>query len=146
MKITPVQAPLARVVVKGGAAPAGAFGFNRKVEPLFAVRDPDAVTLGVIEGSDLVGLARKKLEQHTAWYASVPLRGPELLRYMLREAGAHIYSDGGDVVHAGNGILRVETAEGGPRTLRLRSGKEIKLLLPANSTTVLDAETGEPQL
>jgi hypothetical protein len=146
MKIAPVQTPLARVVVKGGGAPAGTFGFNRKVDPLFAVQDPDAVPLGVIEGSDSVGLARKKLEQHTAWYASVPLRGPELLRYMLREAGAHIYSDGGDVVHAGNGILCVETAEGGPRTLRLRNGKQLRLDLPANSTTVLDAETGERQL
>lgn len=146
MKIAPVRAPLARVVIKSGTAPAGTFGFNRKVEPLFAVQDPDATALGVIEGSDSVGLARKKFEHHTAWYASVPLRGHELLRYILREAGAHIYSDGGDVVHVGNGILCVETAEGGPRTLRLRNGKQIKLDLPANSTTVLDAETGERQL
>jgi hypothetical protein len=146
MKVAPVQAPRARVVVKGGGAPAGTFGFNRKVEPLFAVQDSDAVALGVIEGGDAVGLARKKLEQHTAWYASVPLRGHALLRYMLREAGAHIYSGGGDLIYAGSGILCVETAEGGPRTLHLRNGKQITLDLAANSTTVLDAESGERQL
>ena len=146
MKVSPVRAPLARVVVQGGGAPAGTFGLNRKVEPLFAVQDPDAVALGVIEGSDSVGLARKGLEHHTSWYASVPLRGHNLLRFLLREAGAHIYSDRGDVIYAGNGILCVESAEGGSRILRLRNGKNINLDLPANSTTVLDAESGERQL
>jgi hypothetical protein len=146
MKVAMHQAPRARVVVKGGGAPSITFGFDVKVDPLLAVEDPDATALGVIEGGNAVGLARKKLDHYTSWYSSVPLRGPELLRYVLRETGAHIYSDGGDTVHAGSGIVCVQTAEGGPRTLRLRNGKTIKIDLPADSTTVLDAETGELQL
>lgn len=146
MRISTHQAPLARVVVKGGGAPSSTFNLNRKVEPLLVVEDPDATALGVIEGSNAVGLARRKLDHYTSWYASVPLRGHELLRFLLREAGAHIYSDRGDTIHAGNGILCVQTGAGGARTLHLRNGKDIKLDLPANSTTVLDAETGARQL
>jgi hypothetical protein len=133
----------ARVVVQAADAPACTYGFERGIEPLFAARDVDATVLGKLEGSEHAGLVRKPLAGHTAWFSSVPLREPNLLRYLLREAGVHIYNDQSDVVYAGSGLLIVHSASGGPRTLTLRNGRRIEITLPAASTWVFDSETGE---
>jgi hypothetical protein len=66
-----------------------------------------------------------------------------LLRYLLREAGVHIYDDQDDVVYAGSGMLIVHSVSGGPRTLSLRNGRRIETKLQAACTRVFDSETGE---
>jgi len=141
--VVSVKTSPARVVVQTADAPACAFGFERAIEPLFAAQDVDATVLGKLQGSEHAGLARKRLAGHTAWFSSVPLRDPNLLRYLLREAGAHIYNDQSDVVYAGSGLLIVHSASGGPRALALRNGRRIEITLPAACTWVFDSETGE---
>jgi hypothetical protein len=136
----------ARVLVQTAGAPACTYGFNRAIEPLFAAQDSGATVLGKLEGSEYPGLVRKPLAGHTAWFTSVPLRDPNLLRYLLREAGAHIYNDQGDVLYAGSGLVIMHSAAGGPRTLALRNGQRIETTLPAASTWVFDSETGEKLL
>ncbi|MGD0128739.1 MAG: hypothetical protein ABSF46_25580 [Terriglobia bacterium] len=133
----------ARVVVQTADAPACTFGLEGSIEPLFAARDADATVLGKLQGSEHAGLARKQLAGHTAWFSSVPLRDPNLLRYLLKEAGVHIYDDQGDVVYAGSGMLIVHSVSGGPRTLSLRNGRRIETRLQAACTWVFDSETGE---
>jgi beta-galactosidase len=141
--VVSVQTSPARVVVQTGDAPACTYGFKWAIEPLFAAHDAGATVLGKLEGSEHAGLVRKRLSGHTAWFSSVPLRDPNLLRYLLREAGVHIYDDQGDVVYAGSGLLIVHSASGGPRTLELRNGRRIETRLPAACTWVFDSETGE---
>ena len=141
--VVSVKTSPARVVVQTAGAPACTFGFERAIEPLFAAQDVDATVLGKLQGSEHAGLARKRLAGHTAWFSSVPLRDPNLLRYLLREAGVHIYDDQGDVVYAGSGMLIVHSASGGPRALTLRNGRQIETKLPAACTWVFDSETGE---
>jgi hypothetical protein len=131
------------VVVQTAGTPACTFGFERAIEPLFAAQDAGATVLGKLQASEHAGLARKRLAGHTAWFSSVPLRDPSLLRYLLREAGVHVYNDQGDVVYAGNGMLLVHSASGGPRTLTLRNGQRIEAQLPTACTWVFDSETGE---
>ncbi len=144
--VVPVKTSPARVVVQTAGAPACTFGFDRAIEPLFAPADSAATVLGKLEGSEYAGLARKKVAGHTAWFASVPLRDPNLLRYLLRQAGAHIYNDQNDVIYAGSGLLIVHSAAGGSRTLTLRNGRRFETQSPAACTWVLDAETGEQLL
>ena len=141
--VVSVKTSPARVVVRAAGAPACTFGFERAIEPLFAAHDAGATVLGKLQASEHAGLARKRLAGHTAWFSSVPLRDPNLLRYLLREAGVHIYNDQGDVVYVGNGMLLVHSASGGPRTLTLRNGQRIEAQLPAACTWVFDSETGE---
>lgn len=143
MNLQRVHLPSARVAVDGEGLPMCNFGFTRPIEPLFAVDDPCAAPLGHLNGSTYVGLARKQLDQSTSWFCSVPMTNDKLLCSVLRQAGAHIYDDAGDVIYAGGGVLTVHTANGGKRTLVLRNGKRIETELPHRSTTLFDAATGE---
>ncbi|MFO7958266.1 MAG: hypothetical protein R6X33_14360 [Candidatus Brocadiia bacterium] len=131
------------VMVDAEELPETGFGPGRPVAPLFAVRDGMAEPLGELQPGGHIGLARKELADSTVWYCSLPLRGPDLMREIFRQAGAHIYVDSGDVVHAGWGLLCIHTLKGGPRTLRLRNGDTAECVLPPRSTTLWDAETGE---
>ncbi|MGO8792935.1 MAG: beta-galactosidase [Terriglobia bacterium] len=143
IKVAAVKTSPALVIVQAADAPACKFGFEKTIEPLFAAEDADAKTLGKLQGSEHAGLVRKQLAGHTAWFSSVPLRDPNLLRYLLREAGAHIYDDQSDVLYAGSGMVIVHSASGGPRTILLHNGRRIEAQLPAACTWVFDSETGE---
>jgi len=144
--IAPVNTSPARVVVQGGDTPACSFGFDGVIEPLFAAEDADATVIGKLERSEHAGLVQKRLPSHTAWFCSVPFREPNLLRYMLQRAGAHVYDDHDDVIYAGNGLLIVHSAAGGHRTLKLPNGRGIEAELPVACTGVFDLETGEQLL
>ncbi|MGO8814158.1 MAG: hypothetical protein ACLQVG_05735 [Terriglobia bacterium] len=143
IKVVPVKTSPARVMVQASNAPACTFGFDRTIEPLFAVEDDAAIAVGKLQGSEHVGLARKKLGGHTAWFSSVPLRDANLLRYLLGEAGAHIYNDQGDILYAGSGMVILHSVRGGPRALTLRNGRRIETQLPPACTWVFDSESGE---
>lgn len=143
IKVVSVKTSPALVTVRAPNVPACKFGFERAIEPLFAAEDAETTVLGKLQGSEHPGLARKGLAGHTAWFSSVPLRSANLLRYLLREAGAHIYNDQGDILYAGSGMVIVHSALGGPRTLALRNGRRIETRLPAACTWVFDSETGE---
>ncbi|MGE0885271.1 MAG: hypothetical protein AB7P14_17130 [Blastocatellales bacterium] len=140
MKLQRAKVAKARVRVD---RPAATFGFDRSVEPLFIVNDPSAEVWGKLEGSNSAALAKKKSSDSTSWFSSVPLRNPELLRNILRTAGAHIYSEGNDVIYNGGGILTVHTLNGGKRTITFRNGRKIETELAPRSTTLFDSETGK---
>ncbi|BDC51696.1 hypothetical protein F183_A40110 [Bryobacterales bacterium F-183] len=66
------------------------------------------------------------------------------LRKACDEAGAHLYTDReGDVVHAGGGLVLIHTKDGGPRRLKFRSGRQVEVTLPAKSSWIFDAVSGE---
>ncbi len=115
---------------------------KESVDPLFLTLDPKIVGLGKVEGFKGSGFAKKQLKESTAWFFSLPADQPAVWRYIFREAGAHLYDDDGDVFYAGNGVLVLHSKPGGNRTVRLKNGKEIPLVMPANSTVVVDNATG----
>ena len=113
-----------------------------RVAPLFAARDGHAETVSVFDGTGAPAVARKELPGHTAWFCSLPPVEPDLLRAIFRASGAHIYSDAGDVIFCGQGLLCAHTLAGGSRVITLRSGREVAAELEPRSTTFFDAETG----
>ncbi len=138
----------AAIAVLDEAVPAGgSYGipeYKTPLEPFPVVDDPEVEVMGRIAGTRHVGLARKaRAGGGATWYSSLPLRHPALLRHIFQAAGAHVWSDGGDVLHSGNGVLFVHTLAGGPRRLRLRNGKQVSIELPPRSTTLLDNQTGQ---
>ena len=130
-------------------APPRAPGLSRPgapVSPLFSARDSEAETVARFEGSDAPAVVRKTFPTHTSWFCSLPPVEPDLLRTILRDSGAHIYCDAGDVIFGGWGLLCLHTLGGGARVLRLRSGQEIRIQTAPRSTSFFDAETGEAVL
>ena len=83
---------------------------------------------------------------HNDYFFALPLMTNGLWMQLLRDAGCHIYDDAGDAVIAGSGLLMIHTASGGERTIRLRNGREVKVMLQPKQTLLLDAESGEKVL
>lgn len=138
--MTPAEKTQVNVTAPG--LPAAIFEGREPAKPVPVVQDSSAEALGCFAGTKEVGFARKKASTHTAWFASLPMRNADLFRAMFQLAGVHIYSDGGDVVYAGGGILSIHTISGGARRICLRNGQSLDLNLPPASTTILDEETG----
>jgi hypothetical protein len=88
-------------------------------------------------------IAFRKMENWTSWYCSMPLTDENILREVLRPSGAHIYSEDGDTLHSGNGIMMDHTLSGGDRKIRLKNGIVKELKLVPKSTVLLDNSTGE---
>ena len=115
------------------------------VAPLFEITDKEVQILGRYKDLNVAAVAMKKQTDYTVVYAALPLRNPDLMRELFREAGAHIYNEANDVVIAGGGIVCVATKEneGGHRVIRLRNGRNIAFEMKSGSTVIFDAETGE---
>ena len=45
--------------------------------------------------------------------------------------------------YVNNGLLLLHTKDGGPRTIHLRSGRNISLTVPPSSTYLIDSQTGD---
>jgi hypothetical protein len=117
---------------------------KRAFGPLFAVTDADAEALATYAETGETAIARKAMDDHTAWYVALPSKDPLPLRHLLRQTDAHRYTDQGDIVYAGNGLVTLHTAEGGRRTVTLPNGTTVTLDLPLSpSTVLLDPATGE---
>lgn len=112
-------------------------------EPTFKVVDAEAEALGYYHATRDVALARRKFKDHTSWFVGLPLKDPRLIREIFRAGGAHIYNEKNDVLFNGCGLLCLHTETGGPRTIRLRDGRELTFDLPPWSTWLVDLETGE---
>ena len=113
-------------------------GTMSTLTPGFAVDDPDAQPLARYEDG-AVGAARKG----NVWYFALPLAFHDVMREIVRAAGAHVYCPSGDPVLAGCGLVALNCPKGGSRQITLRNGKAVTLELAPMTTAVLDAETGE---
>lgn len=76
------------------------------------------------------------------WFATDPVNSAAEWRRIFRAAGAHIYVDTGDIIHAGGGLVLLHTKAGGKLELKLRNGKAIRLDLPPKMSALFDAVSG----
>jgi hypothetical protein len=122
---------------------ASTYGNDAEVVPMACIDDPAVEVLGRLDGSGEAVVGRTKRATHTSVLATLPLRGANVFRGLFSEAGCHIYAKGDDPLFATAQLVMLHTASGGPRSVRLRNGKEVKLELPGPSTVLLDAVSGE---
>jgi hypothetical protein len=104
------------------------WGTNSKLAPLFFVDDPGAQILGQVvysQGNCRPGFAVKAFPEWTSVYSAAPNLPAPVLRGIAHFAGVHIYSDAGDVLHAGRELLAIHTVEGGNRVFRLPRPVEV---------------------
>lgn len=145
VEVTPLsEVDTPEIELSVGADSLRRYVLGESIRPLFAVTDAQARPLGHYTENGAVAVARKELADHTAWYVGLPSKTLQPMRHILRESGAHVYTDTGDIVYGGSGLLVMHTVEGGSRSLTLKSGKQITVDLPDGAATVLlDDTTGE---
>ncbi len=105
--------------------------------------DGSADPIGCFAETDIPAAAKRTFRDHTSFYFSVFPSDSGLMREILREAGAYLYSEGGEALLAGNGIITVCTDRDRDVCIRLRNGRTITEALPAMTTAVYDEITGE---
>lgn len=104
------------------------WGTHSSLGPVFHAKDAGGRTLGQVItslGRCKPGFVIKEFSDwRSIWLASPGIPAP-VLRGIARDAGIHIYSDAGDVLHASKSLLSVHTVSGGPRTFRLPCRVEV---------------------
>ncbi len=133
--------PLVHVTDFGHPVTAGlgqdlVWGTNAKLAPIFTVDDPGARVLGEVvysQGNCRPGFAVKEFGEWRSVYSAAPNLPAPVLRSITRYAGAHIYSEAGDVLYANRSLLGVHTLQGGRREFGL----------PGRAELVIDVFTGK---
>lgn len=91
-----------------------------------------------------VGEAAPGLSRHgDVWFATGPPLPWQDWRRIFAAAGAHLYVDGGEIIHAGGGLLLVHSKDGGRRNLAFRDGRTSEVTLPPKSSWLYDLASGE---
>jgi hypothetical protein len=111
--------------------------------PLFAVNDKEAETLGIYTSGKKPAIVRKKLPSCTSYYIALPAYEAGLMKGILDLSQAHKYTNEGDIVYSGNGLLSFHSKSGGSKKVSLRNGKSVELNMDKNSTVIMDNQTGE---
>lgn len=88
-------------------------------------------------------LTKRKAEDYTVWFSSIPFTTPEIFAEVFEEAGVHLYNNPGDSIISGMGLISVHTKEGGPKTIALKNGKLINIDFTAAETIIIDDITGD---
>lgn len=104
------------------------WGTNSILGPVFHLEDPDARTLGQVvysQGRCVPGMGVKEFPDWTSVYVAAPNIPAPVLRGLARFAGAHLYSEAGDVLYATRQLLSVHTVSGGDRTFSLPQTAEV---------------------
>jgi hypothetical protein len=113
------------------------------LNPLFVVTDTSAEIHGYLVEGHRPALAIKKYADYTTWFSTLPIQDIDVLRELLRTAGAHIYNDAGDLIHANEKIMLVHSKTGGERNYHLWNGKVVRKNLSRPSTILLNMVTGD---
>lgn len=111
-------------------------------EPHLKITSPEVPLLRCERTGNCLG-ALHSLHGHRSVFLAVPVLVPAFYTHLFRTAGAHLYNTSGEALGGGQGLLWMNTVPGGERTLRLRNGREVTVVLPPDSTEVFDAQTGE---
>ena len=98
------------------------FGIDSLVGPILFCQDDEATTLGTVSFNNArtePGFCIKEFSDWTSIYVAAPMLPALLIRRISSQAGAHIYSDTGDVIYANGNWVVVHTNKGGPRLISL---------------------------
>jgi len=119
------------------------FGESAEEHPILVWKGSDGEVLARCSRSGACIAARRQFDDHTAVVVSLPIAEPAFYRWVLRSGNAHVWETSGDPLFGGYGAVALHTRPGGERRLRLKDGCEILHQLPAESTSLFDATTGE---
>jgi beta-galactosidase len=99
-----------------------AWGWPAWVAPRLAVDDAGAEVIGRYTSDDAVSAAQRNVGTHRSVYLGDMAVNEDVLRVLFRQAGAHIWTRGGEVVHTDGRTLIVHCGQAGPLTVHLPEG------------------------
>ena len=99
----------------------------------FFVLDGEAEILGRLENGE-VGAARNGDD----FWLCTPRLTRELIEPIIKQSGAHIYSDSGDPILACEGFLAINSHSGGSRVITLRDGRKLGISLRPDTTYIVE--------
>ena len=105
--------------MRGSAAEVG---IGKTQKTLFTVRPDDGVcelARGVGPLHDKTVMAMKQNAAWTSVFSAIPGVTADLLRSLYRDAGVHVYADGGDVLSANESWLMIHSRAAGAKQVRL---------------------------
>lgn len=142
-RLTPTET--VSVEIDSTVAKGYTFAMNKTsiTNPLFVADDPGAHSYGRVANTSQVAFASKKLKESTSWFLTLPYDNANLWRFIFRNTGAHQYSDSAAIFYAYAGVVCIHTKQGGAINLALKNGRQVRLEMPANSTWMVDDQTGE---
>ena len=123
--------------------PAYKHKWEGEVFPMAIITDKETEALGYLSGTENVLLAKKIFSQYTSIHSTLPLHGREVFMKLLDQAGCHIYNSTDDFTYANKQLILIHSAKGGERDIKLKNGKNISIKIPAKSTTIIDANSGD---
>ncbi|MBE5770887.1 MAG: hypothetical protein E7336_05915 [Clostridiales bacterium] len=134
------------MVSNGGVLPKESIALDENaaqiISPCFKVTDTAAHPLAYYEKSGACCAARKE----NIWYFALPTLSQDWARAIFKEAGCHIYGENGDAIFADQDMMMINTYSGCWQEITLRNGKTFLCDLPAMTTAVYNAQTGERYL
>jgi hypothetical protein len=121
--------------------------FRSTFSPAFSVIQTEGVhSLGILQPGGGVGFARRATKDFTSWFIAIPPNDAAFWRYIFKASGAHIFSEHGDVIYEGLGLLTLHCKQSGERKITLRNGQTLNVQVNDNSTLVINASNGQVML
>jgi len=108
----------------------GSFGPRGDFAPRFFIEDDKARVLARYPDGR-VALALKAMDGWTSVYSAVPGLPPGVLHNLAEGAGVHLFTEAGDALYAGRGIIAVHAREAGEKTVYLPGVLDVRELLGA---------------
>jgi hypothetical protein len=119
------------------------YKFEGTINPMVAISDSKAEVLARLKNTGQAIVARKTFKNSRSVFSSLPLHNTDFFRKLFKEAGCHIYNQENDFTYANSGLLMIHTKEGGTKTIYLKNQRIISFEIPAYSTCLINAETGD---
>ncbi len=119
------------------------YSFEGAVQPMVTIAGENAEVLATLKNGGQIVAARKNMNDYTSVYSTLPIHETDFFREIFRQAGCHVYNEANDFTYANSGLIMIHTKDGGERKIELNNGKSLNLKIPAYSTWLLDAETGD---
>ncbi|MBC8872631.1 MAG: hypothetical protein H8E44_24620 [Planctomycetes bacterium] len=125
--------PPSKIQVEAGSE---TFGTSKQISPVFfAQQEENLEVLGCLQGSEKIGLCRKKMGDWTSVYSAAPCIPAKILRGFARDAGVHLYVESDDLILASKGLVAIHAGVDGEKTVRLPQVRRAR--------NPLDARAGE---
>jgi len=128
------------VVIKSNSSE---YSFEGAVQPMVTIADQKSDVLACLKNGGQTIAARKSFKDYISVFSTLPIHETDFFRSIFKKAGCHIYNESNDFTYVNSGLLMIHTKEGGDRKVTLKNGKVLNLKIPAYSTWLLDAESGE---
>jgi hypothetical protein len=135
------------IVLNKEGFPAERYGIAASLSPLPVVDRPsNGDTVGFYQGTQYGAMAFNEFSSHIAWYSALPITNSAVLREVFRRSRSHIYSEKGNILYEGMGLITVHSKEACSDTIRLKNGSTVDMKMGNHSTIVIDSENGKTLL